>query len=96
MAGFCGVTLSRWVRIPDVSRDIRRLNLKGFNVLSWTSFFDSAEPISQLRSATDPKTKTLDYTAVDAPKTLMLTPFAIASGVPRGGLGCSNPPPPKF
>jgi hypothetical protein len=40
-------------------------------------FFDSSEPISQRSSVTDPKTKTLDYTAVDARKTLMLTPFAV-------------------
>ena len=78
MAGSCGLTLSRWVRIPDVSRDIHRLNLEDFKVLSWTCFFDSSEPISQRRSVTDPKTKTLYYTAVEAPKTLMLTPLAIA------------------
>jgi hypothetical protein len=75
MAGFCRVTLSRWLRIPDVSRDIHRLNLEGFKVLSWTLFCDSSEPISQRRSVTAPKTKTLDYSAVDAPKTLMLTPL---------------------
>ena len=78
MAAFCGVTLSRWVRDADVSRDTHRLNLEGFKVLSWACFFDSSEPVSQRRSVTDPKTKTLDYTAVEAPKTLMLKPFARA------------------